>query len=61
MHLRTNAPQPGRPIDNEAIKASGFRNARILVVDLDDVRLSWIDRAELERIGAKMYGPPRGS
>ncbi|MDB5594886.1 MAG: hypothetical protein JWM36_1847 [Hyphomicrobiales bacterium] len=60
-YLRTNAPQPGRPIDREALKASGFRNAGILVVDLDDARLSWVDKAELERIGAKLFGPRRKS
>jgi hypothetical protein len=61
MNLRTSTPQPGRPIDCEALKASGFRNAGILVADLDDPRLSWIDKEELKRIGSKLYGPPRGS
>lgn len=58
-YIRTNAPQPGRPIDREALKASGFRNAGILVVDLEDPRLSWVDREELERIGTKLHGPRR--
>ncbi|MGM4906275.1 hypothetical protein AB8B21_05640 [Tardiphaga sp. 866_E4_N2_1] len=57
MHLRTNSPTPGRPIDCEALKASGFRNADILVVNLNDYRLSWVDQEELKRIGAKLYGP----
>jgi hypothetical protein len=57
MHLRTNSPTPGRPIDCESIKASGFKNAGILVVDLADYRLSWVDQEELKRIGAKLYGP----
>lgn len=57
MYLRTNSPTPGRPIDREAIKASGFKNAGILVADLDDPRLSWVDREELKRIGTKLYGP----
>ncbi len=55
MHLRSNALQPGNPIDCEAIKASGFRNAGILVVDLNDPRLGWVDVAELKRIGRKLY------
>ncbi|MDB5552831.1 MAG: hypothetical protein JWL86_2815 [Rhizobium sp.] len=54
-HLRTNAPQPGRPMDPEAMKASGFKNAGILIVNLDDPRLSWVDVAELRRIGKKVY------
>lgn len=60
MYLRTNAPQPGRAIDREAIKASGFRNAEILVVDLNDHRLSWVDREELKRIGNKLYPRRQG-
>jgi hypothetical protein len=56
MNLRSNAPQPGIPIDCEGMKASGFRNAGILVVDINDHRLSWVDQEELKRIGAKIYG-----
>ncbi len=57
MHLRTNAPQPGQPIDCEAMKASGFRNAGILVIDLSDPRLSWSDREIANQLGTKLYGP----
>jgi hypothetical protein len=57
MRLQTNAPKPGIPINCEALKASGFRNADILVVDLNDPRLSWVDVAELKRVGTKLYGP----
>jgi hypothetical protein len=60
MHLRTNSPTPGRQIDCESIKASGFENAGILVVSLDDPRLSWVDREELQRVGTKLYGPRAG-
>lgn len=56
MHLRTNSLKPGIPMDCEAIKASGFKNAGILVADLNDARLSWVDREELKRIGTKLYG-----
>lgn len=55
MRLQTNAPKPGIPIDCEALKASGFKNAGILIVNLDDPRLSWVDVAELKRIGNKVY------
>lgn len=57
MHLKTNSPQYGRPMDPEAMKASGFKNAGILIASLDDPRLSWVDVAELKRIGTKLYGP----
>ena len=57
MYLRTNSLKPGVPMDCEAIKASGFKNAGILVADLNDSRLSWVDREELKRIGTKLYGP----
>ncbi|QUS39544.1 hypothetical protein RPMA_12380 [Tardiphaga alba] len=55
MHLRTNAPQPGRPMDLDAMKASGFRNAGILVVNLDDQRLNHMDVERLKAIGNKLY------
>lgn len=57
MRLQSNALKPGIPIDCESIKASGFKNAGILVVDLNDPRLSWVDREELKRVGSKLYGP----
>ena len=57
MRLQTNALKPGNPIDCESIKASGFKNAGILVADLNDYRLNWVDREELKRIGTKLYGP----
>jgi hypothetical protein len=56
MAIQTNAPKPGIPIDCEALKASGFKNAGILVANLDDPRLSWVGVAELKRIGGKLYG-----
>ncbi|WP_398473477.1 hypothetical protein [Tardiphaga sp.] len=57
MYLRTNAPQPGRPMDLDAMKASGFRNAGILVVNLNDQRLNHMDVERLKAIGTKLYGP----
>lgn len=41
------------------MKASGFKNAGILIVHLDDPRLSWVDVSELKRVGAKLYGKAR--
>lgn len=40
------------------MKASGFKNAGILIVSLDDPRLGWVDVAELKRIGRKLYETP---
>jgi hypothetical protein len=60
MHLRSNSPKPGHPIDVEAMKASGFRNAGILVVHLDDHRLDDFERQFLKNIGRKVYGSPSG-
>jgi hypothetical protein len=60
MRLQTNAPKPGIPIDREALKASGFKNANILIVNLDDPRLGWVDVAELTRIGRKLYDQKAG-
>lgn len=56
MHLRTNAPQPGRTINYESIKASAFHQDGIVVVNLHDPRLTWVDREEAKRIGTKLYG-----
>jgi hypothetical protein len=40
------------------MKASGFRNAGILVVHLDDHRLDDFERQFLKNIGRKVYGSP---
>lgn len=56
--MRTNYPtrEIGRPIDTEAIKRSAFEHQGIVVAKVDDPRLDWVDKAELKRIGAKLYG-----
>jgi hypothetical protein len=61
MRLSTNYPtrEIGRQIDTEAIKRHAFNNQGIVVAKVDDPRLSWIDREELRRIGAKLYGETR--
>jgi hypothetical protein len=58
LHLRSNYPtrEIGRQIDTEAIKRHAFNNQGIVVAKVDDPRLSWVDREELKRIGAKLYG-----
>jgi hypothetical protein len=40
----------------EAIKSDGWRNLEILVVSIDDPRLSWPDREILRQIGNRLYG-----
>ena len=40
----------------EPIKASSWRDHRLLVVALDDPRLGWADRELVRTIGDKLYG-----
>lgn len=56
--MRTNFPtrEIGKPMDTEAIKRNAFEKQGIVVAKVDDPRLSWVDREELKRIGAKLYG-----
>jgi len=56
--MRSNYPtrEIGRQIDTEAIKRRAFENQGIVVANVDDPRLSWVDREELRRIGEKLYG-----
>ena len=42
----------------EALKRHAFEDQGIVVAKVDDPRLSWVDREELKRIGAKLYGQP---
>ena len=46
--------------DTEKIKRDGYHLDSILVVTLDDDRLDWTDRQELQRIGDKLYGRKKG-
>jgi hypothetical protein len=47
--------------DKESVKAAGFLERGILVVLIDDERLSWLEREMLKQIGARLYGEPGGS
>ena len=42
--------------DTEEIKREGWQEQRILVVSLDDDRITWIERKQLEQIGDRIYG-----
>lgn len=43
--------------DLPTLRARAWREKRVLVVPVDDVVLSWPDRAQLERIATALYGP----
>lgn len=57
--MRTNYPtrEIGRPMDTESIKRNAFHDQQIAVIDLKSPNLSWVDKAEVERVAAKIYGP----
>ena len=48
--------QPDPRPDPEQIKREGWRNQQILVISPDDVRLDWVERELLRRIGDRLYG-----
>ncbi|WP_197388551.1 hypothetical protein [Ralstonia pseudosolanacearum] len=43
-------------IDPEAFKRQGWRDQRILVVNESDVRLDFLERELVRRIGERLYG-----
>jgi hypothetical protein len=45
-----------KPMDTAAIKADGWCNLGILVVDIQDKGLSNEERATIEAIGQRLYG-----
>lgn len=56
--MRTNYPtrEIGRPIDTEAIKRHGFNDLGVVVVSVNDPRLSWDQREIIKQVGEKLYG-----
>ena len=42
----------------EQVKRDGWRDQNILVVSVDDDRLSWPERESIQQIGDKLYGQP---
>ncbi len=42
--------------DLEAIKEQGWRDQHILVVNAEDARLDFFERALVQRIGERLYG-----
>jgi len=54
-------PSPLAPVqagkrDAEAVKRAGWREQRVLVVAEGDLRLTDAERADVRRIGEKLYG-----
>ena len=45
--------------DLEAIKQTGWRDQHILVVSEEDVRLDFVEREFVRRIGERLYGGKR--
>ena len=43
-------------MDVESIKQDGFNQHGILVVSVDDQRLSWIERDFIKKLGERIYG-----
>lgn len=49
----------GETMDKDALKRDAWRKYHILVVSLDDDRLSMIDSEFVRQIGKKLYGAER--
>lgn len=58
MGFRSGLKQP-TTVDYEAIKRNALHDQGMLVVSIDDPRLSWPERELLQQIGEKVYGRPR--
>lgn len=48
-------------VDYEAIKRHAFHDQGILIVKMDDPKLSWTDKEILRAVGERLYGKPAGS
>lgn len=43
-------------IDYEAVKRNGYHDQGVLVVDVNDPRLTWPERELVRQLGEKLYG-----
>lgn len=43
-------------VDYEAMKRNGFHDQGILIADINDDRIGWIERQMLINVGEKLYG-----
>lgn len=46
-------------VDTEQVKHEGFHEFGILVVNLADERLTWVEKQMAEQIGKRLYGKRR--
>ena len=60
QELQTNFPRYmlGNSVNHDQIKVRAFHDHGVVVVNIHDLALSWVDREELKRIASKIYGPP---
>jgi hypothetical protein len=56
--MRSNYPtrEIGKQVDYEALKRHGFQDQGIVVVSINDPRLSWDQREMIKQVGEKLYG-----
>ncbi len=47
----------GQRRDAEQVKRDGWKEQGMLVVAVDDQRLTWPERELVKQLGAKLYGP----
>ncbi len=43
-------------VDYEAIKKNAFHDQSLLIINLDDPSLNWVERQMLSQVGEKFYG-----
>lgn len=48
-----------KSFDAESVKRNGFHDQGILVVDINDDRIGWVERQMLINVGEKLYGKRR--
>ncbi len=58
LGFRSGLKQP-TTIDYEAVKRNALRDQGMLVVSINDPRLSWVEKEFLQQIGERIYGRPR--
>lgn len=44
----------------EQVKQDGWREQGVLVIAIDDQRLTWPERELVRQLGQKLYGQPQG-
>lgn len=58
LGFRPSLRQP-TTVDYQAMKRNALHDQGMLVVSVDDPRLSWAEKELLRQIGEKIYGRPR--